>query len=122
MNPREIAALVCKTLDDKRAQDIRVLEVGDLTVLADFFVLATATSGTHMKTLAGECEMKLKEKGIVPHHVEGHRSGNWILLDLGAVVIHVFLQETRAFYSVERLWADAKTWDLEELIGKGDAV
>lgn len=115
MTPREMTKLIYKTLDDKRAQDIRALEVGDLTVLADFFVVATATSSTHIRTLVGECEMKLKEQGVMPHHVEGHHAGNWVLLDFGCVVVHVFLQETRTFYSIERLWSDAKAWNPDEL-------
>lgn len=115
MTPREMAKLMAQTLDDKRALDIKVLEVGDLTALADFFVLATATSTTHIRTLIGECELKLKEQGLMPHHVEGRQAGNWVLLDYGAVVAHVFLAETREFYAVERLWSDAKTWTLEDL-------
>lgn len=115
MTPREMAKLIYETLEDKRALDIRVLEVGDLTVLADFFVIATATSTTHIRTLIGECEMKLKEQNILPHHVEGHHAGNWILLDFGSVVAHIFLAETREFYAIERLWSDAKAWAPEEL-------
>ncbi|MCL2085070.1 MAG: ribosome silencing factor [Oscillospiraceae bacterium] len=111
MQPIEIAKMAARVLDDKKATGIRVLEVTDITVLADYFILCTATSSTHLKTLTDEVQFRLKGGGVTPHHVEGHMSGNWILIDFGSVVIHLFLQETRDFYDLERLWRDAKEID-----------
>ena len=108
MEPINMAEAVARILDDRKAVDIRVLEVTDVTVLADYFILCTATSSTHIKTLAEEVQFKLKEQDMKPHHVEGHMSGNWILIDFGCVVVHLFLKETRDFYDLERLWRDAK--------------
>ena len=113
MTPNETAKAAAAALESKNAQDLKILEVGDLTVLADYFILATATSNTHMKTLCGECEFILKQKGAPPRHIES--TPTWTLLDFGSVVVHVFLQETRAFYSLERLWSDAKVIDNEQL-------
>ena len=101
----KIAKAVATALDSKKAVDITVLEVGKQTTLADFFVIATGTSSTHVNALADETEYALKTKlGIEPYHVEGKES--WILMDYGTVVVHIFTQEARKFYDLERLWAD----------------
>lgn len=115
MKPRELAKAVARILFGKKAVDIRVLEVTELTVLADYFIIATGTSSTHLKTLADEVEYVLKQQDITPNHIEGKAGGNWLLLDYGAVVVHVLLQDAREFYSIERLWSDAQQWGEEDL-------
>ncbi|MCL2080493.1 MAG: ribosome silencing factor [Oscillospiraceae bacterium] len=107
MEPREIAVFAADTLDAKKGLDIKLLQVTEVTVLADYFVIATATSGTHLRALTDELGLKLKERGITPHHIEGHKASGWVLLDYGAVIIHVFTHEAREFYALERLWSDA---------------
>ena len=84
MTPKEIAFAAVKALDSKKGQDIKVLETGHLTTLADYFVLCSATSTTQIKALADVCEKMLKDAGEPPHHVEGHRGGTWILLDFSS--------------------------------------
>jgi len=116
LTPKEIAACVVNTLDNKKAQDIKLLRVTDVTVLADYFVICTATSSTQQRTLSDEIERVLKEKGENPLRREGHRSGVWVLIDFGCVVAHVFLQEAREFYTLERLWGDAESIDISEFI------
>lgn len=116
MTPRELALAAVKALDSKKGQDIKVLETGHLTTLADYFVLCTATSTTQVKALADTCEKMLKDQGELPHHVEGHREGGWILLDFSSVVVHVFMEEARKFYDLERLWADAAPVDISEVV------
>ena len=106
--PREIADLVANALGSKNAKDVKMLRTTDVTVLADYFVICTATSSTHLRTLADEVEKTLKEKGEMPRRREGHRSGGWLLLDYACVVVHLFLQEARDFYTLERLWSDAE--------------
>ena len=108
MTIRQTALLAAEILDDRKAQDIAVLEVVDLTILADYFIIATGTSTTHVGALADEIEFKLKEQGLQPHHIEGHRAGGWILMDYKDVIVHVFTKEAREFYSLERLWGDAE--------------
>jgi len=115
LEPREIAKIAARALDGKKARDIRILGVTDLTVLADFFVIATGTSSTHLRTLTDEVEFELKKKGEMPGHTEGRDSGNWLLLDYGAVIVHIFLEDTRSFYSLEHIWSDAKPWQESEL-------
>ncbi len=117
LTPKEIAALAAKTLDDKKARDIKVLRTTELTVLADYFVICTATSTTHVKALTGEVDKVLSESGEAPLRREGYRSDSWVLLDFGCVIVHIFLEEARSFYSLERLWGDAEEVALSSLSG-----
>lgn len=116
MTPKEMALALAKALDDKKGIDIKALETTELTTLADYFVICAATSTTQVKALSDECEKVMKERGEAPHHVEGHRGGSWILLDFSSVVVHIFMEETRKFYDLERLWRDAKPLDLAEIL------
>ncbi len=119
MTSKELALTLAGLLDDKKGRDIKVLDTGALTTLADYFVLCTATSNTQIKALADYCQKELKEKGEVPHHVEGHRAGTWVLLDYSSVVVHLFLEEARDFYDLERLWKDAQEVDLSGVVTDG---
>ena len=113
MTPKETAIVLAKALDSKKGIDIRVLETGHLTTLADYFVICTATSTTQVRALSDECEKTMKETaGELPHHVEGHRGGTWVLLDFSSVVVHIFMEDARKFYDLERLWQDAEQVDL----------
>ena len=107
LTPLEIAKKAVQVLDAKKATDIKLLATGDITVLADYFIICTANSTTHIKTLSDEVEKALEELGEPAIRSEGYRSGGWVLVDFGCLVIHLFLKETREFYSLERLWADA---------------
>ena len=115
LTPNEIAEIVVKALDSKKAQDIKLIRTHNVTVLADYFVICTASSTTQLKTLSDEVEKNLKDQGEMPLRREGHRTGGWILIDFGCVVVHLFLQEAREFYTLERLWADAQDIDISNL-------
>ena len=117
MTPKEIAELIVKTLDGKMAHDLKLLRTTDVTVLADYFVICTATSTTQIKTLADEVEAVLEAHGENKLHREGYRSGGWVLIDFGCVVVHLFMEETRQFYNLEHLWSDAEEVELSSLIG-----
>ena len=110
MTPKEMALVLAEALDSKKGQDIKVLETGALTTLADYFVICTATSTTQVKALADECEKVMKERGEAPHHIEGHRG------DFSSVVVHLFMDEARQFYDLERLWKDAVDVDLSDIL------
>ena len=112
LTPYEIAGLAVNALDSKKAQDIVLLKTRDVTILADYFVVCTAGSTTHIKTLSDEVEKVLEENGETPLRLEGRRSGGWILIDYACVVVHLFLKEAREFYTLERLWGDAEVVDL----------
>ena len=117
MTPKETALLLAKALDSKKGLDIKVLETGHLTTLADYFVLCSATSSTQIRALSDACEQAMKEQaGEAPHHVEGHRGGTWVLLDFSAVVVHIFNEEAREFYDLERLWSDATPVDISDIL------
>jgi ribosome-associated protein len=103
---KEIAMLAATTLDNKKGMDVTTHEVGEQTILADYFVLATGTSNTHVRALADEVEFKLREElNVEPTHIEGASGNAWTLLDYGCVVIHVFTSQARYFYNLERLWS-----------------
>ena len=114
MTSYESAMLLANTLDGKKGEEIKVLKTEGLTTLADYFVICTATSTTQIKALADVCEKALKDAGEPPHHVEGHRGGTWLLMDFSAVVVHIFMDEARKFYDLERLWGDAEEIPLEK--------
>lgn len=109
------AEIAVKALDSKKAVNIEARRVGDLTVLADHFIIATGTSSTHVRALADEVEFKLREAGFEPRQIEGYSTG-WILLDYSDVVIHVFSPDQRELYSLEKLWADATVEDVSHLV------
>ena len=109
MNSKEKAIFAAKTLDDKKGESIKILEVKGLTSLGDYFVLCTAGSSTHMNALCDEVEEKLKENGELLKHREGKQG--WVLLDYGDVIVDVFDYESAQFYDLERLWADAPSID-----------
>lgn len=115
LTPREIAAAAAGALDSKQAKDIEVLRTTDVTVLADYFVICTATSSTHVKTLIDEVDRALSELGEPPLRREGYRGGGWILLDFGCVIVHIFQQDMREFYNLEHLWSDAEEVPLSSL-------
>ena len=117
MTPKEIAELIVKTLDNKMADDMKLLHTTDVTVLADYFVICTAKSTTQLKTLADEVEAVLEAHGEMKLHREGYHSGGWVLLDYGCVVVHLFMDEARKFFNLERLWADAEEMDVSALLG-----
>ena len=117
MTPKELAIIAAKALDDKKGKEISAIEVTDQTTLADYFVIATGSSNTQINALCGAVEKEMKEQaGEDPLHREGHRDGTWVLLDYGCVVVHVFSQEAREFYSLERLWSDGKKMDLSQVL------
>ena len=116
-NYREIVDIAVKAIDSKRGEDIQVIKVADITVLTDYFVIATASSNTQLKAIADEVEYKLKEAGYEPHHIEGERS-EWICLDYVGCVIHILLKQQRGFYQIERLWEDGEKVDIDDIIVK----
>ena len=116
LTPKEIAYEATKALDSKKGLDIQVLRVDRVTSLADYFIICTGTSNTHVRTLCDCAEYTLEQLGETMLGREGHRGNSWELLDFGAVVIHVFTPEAREFYSLERLWADAEKIALKDIV------
>lgn len=117
MTPKELAIIAAKALDEKKGKGISAIEIADLTTLADYFVFATGSSNTQINALCGSVEKALKEQaGEDPLRREGYRDGTWVLLDYGSICVHVFSEEAREFYSLERLWSDGKPVDLSAVL------
>ncbi len=116
MTATEKMELAVKHLDNKKAKDIKVLKVTGLTLLADYFVICSATSTTQVKALGDTLEETIEKAGEQLLKKEGKQGLNWILMDYSDVIVHIFYQETREFYSLEKLWADAEEVPLSEII------
>ena len=116
ISAREVALTVTKALDEKKGMDIKLLKIDKVSSLADYFLICTGTSNTHVKTLCDYAEYSMDQLGEPMLGREGHRGNSWELLDYGSVVIHVFTDEARKFYDLERLWADAEQVDLGSIL------
>ncbi|MCX7771628.1 MAG: ribosome silencing factor [Clostridia bacterium] len=108
VNTDNVFQTTIEALADKKGKDLRAVDISHLTTIAHYFVFASGTSVTHIKSLADSVEEKLSEKGIKPLHTEGYNSARWILLDYSDVVVHIFHEEEREFYGLERLWQDGR--------------
>lgn len=115
LTPAEIAGIAARALEDKKARDVKILKTAEQTVIADYFVICNGTSSTHIKALVDEVDRKLSEAGEPPIRREGLRSDIWVLMDFGSVIVHVFADEARKFYNLERLWSDSEEVTLSSL-------
>ena len=116
LTAKEVAVIATKALDEKKGMNIKLLKIDKVSSLADYFLICTGTSNTHVRTLCDYAEYTLEQLGEPMLGREGHRGNSWELLDYGAVVIHVFTEEAREFYNLERLWADAEFVDLGGIV------
>ncbi len=115
MNSDKIINIAVNALNDKKARNINAIHVGELTVIAEYFIMATATSQNHIRALADEVEEKLEEAGFTPDHIEGRATG-WLLLEYNGVVIHIFSADARDYYNLDRMWADGDKLDLDSIL------
>ena len=114
MNSEQILKIAAKALDDKKAENISAIRVENLTSLAEFFLIATATSNTHVRALTDEVEDALQNAGVKPHHIEGKSSG-WIVLDYRSVIVHIFTAEQRDFYGLDGMWSDGEIINISDI-------
>ncbi len=117
--PAELVKLI-QILDEKKARDLQVLHIGKQTVIADYFVICEGTSNTHIRSLCGDVEYRLGQDGISVSHIEGYEDGNWILMDFGAVVLHLFTKETRNYYHLEKLWQEGEVIDITPILAASE--
>lgn len=122
MNSRQKALRIAQILDQKKASRIEILEIKDLSIITDYFVICSGESTTQVKALAQHLEEKLSEEEIKPLGIEGAAYGSWILLDYGDVIVHIFIEEKRQYYDLERLWLDAPRIPLNEAISSKNHV
>ncbi|MBE6810796.1 MAG: ribosome silencing factor [Ruminococcaceae bacterium] len=119
MESQNIVKLASNALNNKKAKQLKALKIDDLTTLADYFVIATATSSTHVRALADEVEEKLEEQGVKVHHIEG-RSTGWIILDYTSVIVHIFTPDQREFYNLDNMWSEATEIDLSTILNEAE--
>jgi ribosome-associated protein len=114
-NSKEMARIACAALEDKKAEDIKVINIESISVMADYFIIASGTNRNQVQTLVDNVEEMLEKSGFQVKQIEGYDSANWILLDYGDIVIHVFDIENRLFYDLERIWRDGKSIEVSDL-------
>jgi ribosome-associated protein len=116
LEPKEWSQLAAQIALDRRAADVSILDLRELTIVCDYFVICTSRNTIHSAAVADGIEEVLRVRGRRPSHIEGAVNGRWVLMDYGDVIVHIMLAEERSFYDLERLWADAKVSKLEELV------
>ncbi len=108
MNSKEIAKLAITALEDKKAEEIKVIDISEVSVIADYFIIANGTNRSQIQALSDHVEETLGRAGVNLRQVEGYDNANWVLLDFHDVIIHIFDKENRLFYDLERIWRDGK--------------
>lgn len=115
MESKEMAKLAVKALEDKKGEEIRVIDISEVSVLADYFIIANGSNRSQVQALSDNVAETLGRAGVHTKQVEGYESANWILLDFGDVIVHVFDKENRLFYDLERIWRDGKLVEADSL-------
>lgn len=115
MNSKEIARLAIEALEDKKAEDIKVIDISEVSVIADYFIIAGGSNRSQIQALCDNVDEKLGRAGYPAKQTEGYDTANWILLDFGDIIIHIFDKENRLLYDLERIWRDGKQIDIKEL-------
>ena len=115
MNTKELAALVYKALDDKKAEDVSVIDISGISVIADYFIVASANNQNHLLALQDAADEVMYKNGFQAKQVEGNRNSTWILMDYEDIIIHLFSSEDRLFYDLERIWKDGNFISEDEL-------
>lgn len=112
---KKMVALAYKALEEKKAEDVQVIEIKDISIIADYFIIANGTNAPQVDALVTNVQDVLGKEGFEPKRIEGVRSASWILMDYGDVVVHIFSKEDRLFYNLERIWRDGKAISKEQL-------
>ena len=113
-----MAQIACKAIDDKKGQDIKVIDIHNVSVIADYFVIASGTNPNQVQAIVDNVEEQLGRAGFEAKQIEGNSNSSWILMDYGDVIVHVFDEENRLFYDLERIWGDGKVLEMDEFLEK----
>ena len=113
-----MAQIACKAIDDKKGQDIKVIDIHNVSVIADYFVIASGTNSKQVQAIVDNVEEQLGRAGFEAKQIEGNRNSSWILMDYGDVIVHVFDEENRLFYDLERIWRDGKVLEMDAFLEK----
>lgn len=114
-NSREMVKIACHALSEKKAEDIKIIDIGEISPIADYFVIASGSNANQLQAMVDTVDEELTKAGYTTKQVEGNRNSSWILMDYNDIVVHVFSKEDRLFYDLERIWTDGKKVDLEDL-------
>lgn len=115
MTSKELAKLACDALDDKKALEIKIINIENVSTLADYFIIASGTNHNQVQAMADNVDETLGRAGYEPKQIEGYQNANWILMDYRDIVIHIFDEENRLFYDLERIWRDGTVVEVEDL-------
>ena len=113
-----MAQIACKAIDDKKGQDIKIIDIHNVSVIADYFVIASGTNSNQVQAIVDNVEEQLGRAGFEAKQIEGNRNSSWILMDYGDVIVHVFEEENRLFYDLERIWRDGKVLEMDAFLEK----
>lgn len=112
---REMAKTACDALAEKKAEELRVIDISEISPIADYFIIATGTNTNQLQSMVDAVDEKLTDAGHRTKQIEGNRSSSWILMDYGDIIVHLFSKEDRLFYNLERIWTDGKKIEVDEL-------
>ena len=113
-----MAQIACKAIDDKKGQDIKIIDIHNVSVIADYFVIASGTNSNQVQAIVDNVEEQLGRAGFEAKQIVGNRNSSWILMDYGDVIVHVFDEENRLFYDLERIWRDGKVLEMDAFLEK----
>lgn len=115
MQSNEAAKIVINAMEEKKAEDIRIIEISEVSTIADYFIIATGNNPNQVHTISDFIEEQLGKNGIHPKQIEGYQNANWVLMDYGDIIVHIFDKENRLFYNLERIWRDGKQIEADQL-------
>lgn len=115
MTSREMAKTAITGLENKKAADIKIIDISKISVMADYFIVASGSNRNQVQAMANSVEEKLQENGVHPRQIEGYQTANWILMDFNDVIVHIFNEEDRLFYNLEKIWLDGTLIEADEL-------
>ena len=114
MNSKEIARMACEALEDKKALEVKIINIEKVSTLADYFIIASGSNRNQVQTMADNVEEVLGRSGYEPRQLEGYGTATWILMDYNDIIVHIFSEEDRLFYDLERIWRDGKNVDIDQ--------
>lgn len=115
MTSKELARLAVEALEDKKVEDLKIIDVSDVSIMTDYFIIGSGSSQTQVKALANNVEEKLREVKVHPRQIEGYQSSRWVLMDFNDIIVHIFYSEDRLFYNLEKIWMDGKLVESSDL-------
>lgn len=114
---KDMLKLAIAAIEEKKGENIKAIDISRISVIADYFVIATAQNASQIEAIADEIEMRFSKEGIEPKQIEGKHTSGWVLMDYKDVIIHIFNKEQRLYYDIERIWTDGRAVEAEELDG-----